>query len=97
MITLLLVIFNRRAEIGVIFHGSIDESDAFIFEFLAIANLASVGTATLSIVSWRRRGGAENRYQARALTVGCKDTYRSRSGGTKSFSLSLRFISSNRR
>jgi hypothetical protein len=58
LITLLLVIFNGRAEIRIIFHGSIDKSDAFIFELFAIANLASISTTTLTIVSRRRRGGA---------------------------------------
>jgi hypothetical protein len=29
--TLLLMIFDGRAEIGVVFHGSIDKPDAFIF------------------------------------------------------------------
>jgi hypothetical protein len=50
----LLVIFNGRAEVGVVFHGSVDESDPFIFEFFAIANLTSIGTAALTIVRWRR-------------------------------------------
>jgi hypothetical protein len=54
------VIFNGRAEIGIIFHGSIDESDAFILELFSIANLSSIGTTPLTIVGrWGRRG-AEN-------------------------------------
>lgn len=54
LVTLLLVIFNGRAEIRVIFHGSIDKFDAFIFELFTISNLTSVGTTALAIVSGRR-------------------------------------------
>jgi hypothetical protein len=63
LIALLLMIFNGRPEIGVILHSSIDKSYAFIFELLAIANLASIGTTTLTIVRWRRRRGAEKSSQ----------------------------------
>ena len=53
-----LVVFNRGTEVRVVFHGTVDESDALFFKLLAIADLASVGTTTVGIVRWRGRGGA---------------------------------------
>lgn len=53
--TLLLVIFDRRTEVGVVLHGTIDKADAFIFELLTVANLPGVSPSTMGIIS-RRRG-----------------------------------------
>ena len=50
---LLLVVFDGRAEVRVGLERLIDEADALILELLAVANLTSVGTATMRIIRWR--------------------------------------------
>ena len=94
-----LVVFDRGTEVRVVFHGTVDESDALFFELLAIADLASVSTTTMSII---RRGRGR-----RAVERGCRSmnstiiegthAYRSRSGGMKSLRRSFLLISSSRR
>jgi hypothetical protein len=53
-VSLLLMIFHGRSEIGIRFEGFVNKSDPFFFEFFAIANLPCVGSPPLSIVSRRR-------------------------------------------
>jgi hypothetical protein len=53
---LLLLIFDRRTEVGIILQGFVDESDALIFKLLAVAYFTSVGPSTVSVIGgWRRR------------------------------------------
>ena len=94
-----LVVFDRGTEVRVVFHGTVDESDALFFELLAIADRASVSTTTMSII---RKGRGR-----RAVERGCRSmnstiierthAYRSRSGGMKSLRRSFLLISSSRR
>lgn len=52
--TLLLVVFDRRAEVGIILHSAIDKADPLVFKLLTIADLAGVSTATMTIIcGWR--------------------------------------------
>jgi len=53
--TLLLMVLDRRAEIGIIFHGTIHETDALIFKLLAITDFSSVRATSMAIVSRGRR------------------------------------------
>ena len=58
--TLLLMILDRRAEIGVILHSTVDEADTLVFQFFTIADLARVSAATMSVVGRRGRGGSDD-------------------------------------
>jgi hypothetical protein len=95
---LLLVILDRWSEVGVIFHGTVDKLDTLVFELFAVTNFTSVSPATVCIVRGRWRGRPEEfvKYM-RANTSESARSDLSRSGGMKSFNLSLRLISSNRK
>ena len=54
LIALLLVVLDRRAEIRVIFHGAIDESDTLILKLFTVADFSGIRTSTLSIIGRRR-------------------------------------------
>lgn len=54
--TLLLMVLDGRTEIGIVLHGTVDQSDALVLEFLAVADLTGVGPATVGIIGWGRRG-----------------------------------------
>ncbi len=45
-------VVGGRAEVGIEFELAVDEGNAFIFELLAVADFARVGTATLIVVRW---------------------------------------------
>jgi hypothetical protein len=51
----LLVVFDRRAEVGVVLHSLVDELDALVLQLLTVANLTGVRTTTMPIVGGRRR------------------------------------------
>ena len=55
--TFLLKILDGWAEIRVVLHCFVNQLDKFIFEFLAVTNLASIRPATVAIIRgwWRRR------------------------------------------
>lgn len=89
------MIFNRRTEVGIVFHSTIHKANTFIFKLFTVANLASVGTATMRIIGRRRGRGSTSVQYRKVRTIFL--TYRSFSGGMKSFSLSLRLISSKRK
>lgn len=93
-----LMVLDWRTEIGVVLHGAVDQPDTFLLQLLAVTDLASVSTTTMSII---RRGRRWRPNADRHVSVNwnkvATTTYRSRSGGMKSFKRSLRLISSNRR
>ena len=43
----LLMVFNGRTEVRIIFECSVDEFNAFVFQFFSVAHLAGVGPATM--------------------------------------------------
>jgi hypothetical protein len=45
--TLLLVVFDRRAKVGVILHSAINEANPLIFKLFTIADLAGGGEGDL--------------------------------------------------
>lgn len=94
---LLLVIFHRRAEVRVSFQRTIYKPNPLVFELLAIPDFAGVGSSTMAIVSRRRRRRPVEERVNRDEGWRWRTLHLSRSGGTKSFNLSLRLISSNRR
>jgi len=52
---LLLVVFNGRPEVRVIFHCPVDETDALVLELFAVTDFSSVGSTTMRIICWGRR------------------------------------------
>jgi hypothetical protein len=95
---LLLVILHGRPEVGVVFHGTINKFNALVFELFAVTNFTGVSPTSMCIVGggWRGRSKEFVKYmQANAIKIVRTDL--SRSGGMKSFNLSLRLISSNRK
>jgi hypothetical protein len=72
--TFLLVVFNRWSEIGIIFHSFVNESDAFVFEFLAVSNFACVCSATVTIIGWWGRRGSEKKIGKRQKSDDCDYT-----------------------
>ena len=50
-----LMILDGGPEVGVILHSTIHKPDALLLEFLPVANLAGVSTATVCIIGGRRR------------------------------------------
>lgn len=50
------MIFDGRAKVGVVLHGTVDESDTLVLKFLAVANFSGVRATTMSIIGWWRRG-----------------------------------------
>ena len=49
-----LVVFDWGTEVGVVLHGTVDETDTLVFEFLTVSDLARVGTATVGVIRGRR-------------------------------------------
>lgn len=52
--TFLLVIFNRRAEVRVVFHSSVDKPDTLIFQLLPVTDFAGIGSTAVGIIGGRR-------------------------------------------
>lgn len=55
-----LMILHGGTEVGVVFHGTVDEPDTLLLELLAVPHLTGVSTTTVSIIRRGRRGRAVN-------------------------------------
>jgi hypothetical protein len=57
--SLVLLVFDRWPEVGVVFHGFLDKSNTFILQLFAVTDLTRISTATLTIIRRGRRRRAE--------------------------------------
>lgn len=81
---LLLLVFDGRTEVGIVFHGAIDEANALVLKLFAVADFAGVGTATMGIVRGRGRRGSRGEVSRRTCVWHGTRTSRVREGQSHS-------------